>query len=242
MSLKAVSWALEQDVSDALAKLVLIGLCDAHNGKSNRCFPSKSELRKAASCSDRTVDRKLEWLRENGWIEIATRYAESGRQTSNEYTINFDAVEGVTVTGRGVTSDVGEGVTADAPYEQEERTGNTTLLREGANDLYSGLSEKLCQAAGITDETKSIGLINLSEPLNWLHNGCSLELDILPTIQNIGAKGGTVKTWKYYTEAIFEAKATRLRPAPDVQSKANQSSKPTQQSYADRIAKLEAAR
>lgn len=215
MSLKAVSWALEQDIPDGFAKLVLIGLCDAHNGKTGRCYPSKKELCKAASCNERTVLRKLEFLQDNGWLEVRPRYDETGRQTSNEYYINFDGGEGDTQSPRGDTAVRGEGDTVVTPYELEEGTGNTTLQARAREFLIPpNLSDKLCEAAGITDETKSVGLLVLSEPLNWIENGCDLELDILPAIRSRARPG--ITSWAYFRKPVYEAKAAREAPPPKV--------------------------
>lgn len=101
------------------------------------------------------------------------------------------------------------------PPESENRDRDTTLT--GARDL-DGLSERLCEAAGIRDETASPGLLAVSEPLNWLRSGCDLEADVLPTLKAVAAKkrGGPPKTWAYFSNAVFEARDRRLAPAPDV--------------------------
>ena len=80
-----------------------------------------------------------------------------------------------------------------------------------------GLSDRLCQAAGISDVQKSIGHLNLSEPLHWRQSGCDLEMDILPTIRRIAASGKRPNGWAYYSKAIFEARDKRLAPSPAVQ-------------------------
>jgi len=74
MSIKAVSWALEQDVSDPIAKLVLIGLADRYNDERGIAWPAIKWLAIAGSCSDRTVTRKLSKLEELGLISINRRF------------------------------------------------------------------------------------------------------------------------------------------------------------------------
>ena len=68
MSIKAVSWALEQYVSDPVAKLVLIGIADRYNDERGYAWPSVAWLSKAASVSDRTVRRKLRLLEDQGFL------------------------------------------------------------------------------------------------------------------------------------------------------------------------------
>lgn len=74
MSIKAVSWALELDMSDAIAKLVLIGLADKYNDKLGFGFPAVKWLATVAGCSDRTVRRKLSDLQEQGYVTVDRRF------------------------------------------------------------------------------------------------------------------------------------------------------------------------
>jgi hypothetical protein len=68
MSIKAVSWALEQYVSDPVAKLVLVGIADRYNDEQGYAWPSVAWLAKAASVSDRTVQRKIKLLSDQGFL------------------------------------------------------------------------------------------------------------------------------------------------------------------------------
>jgi len=124
LSIRAVAWALDQDVSDAYAKLVLIGMCDSHNGETSACHPAKSTLARKASCSIETVTKKIKWLVENGWIEAVPRFDNSGRQTSNSYSLLMDNIpngEGVSQTRGGVPADRGEGVYCDTPIKNRNK-------------------------------------------------------------------------------------------------------------------------
>ena len=73
MSIKAVSWALEQFVADPVAKLVLIGIADRFNDEQGYAWPSVAWLSKAASVSDRTVRRKLRLLEEQGFLATTSQ-------------------------------------------------------------------------------------------------------------------------------------------------------------------------
>jgi len=90
--------------------------------------------------------------------------------------------------------------------EPEPKPDNTTLPDARA----------MCAALGITDETKSIGLLSLSDPIYWISSGCDMEMDILPTLRQIGARGKVVTSWAYCSRAVFEARDKRLAPSPQV--------------------------
>lgn len=114
---------------------------------------------------------------------------------------------------------------------------HTTLQGAGAPDPdVQNLSERLCEAAGITDETKTPGLLVLSEPLNWLENGCDLEEDVLPFLNTQKSKAGRVRSWSYYRQGVFEYRATRLAPPPDVKAKPRYAKKETTAERVKRIA------
>lgn len=131
MSSKAVGWALEQHMPDAVMKLVLISLADAHNGGTGKCFPSLDYIAKQACTSRSTVIRKLKALEEQGWITVEPNHEKTGRQTSNAYVLHIEKRsegEGVTVTplpGGGCQADTPEGVTAmTPPYIEPEEEPN----------------------------------------------------------------------------------------------------------------------
>ena len=73
MSIKAVSWGLEQYISDPVAKLVLIGIADRYNDEQGYAWPSVAWLAKAASVSERTVRRKLRLLEEQGFLATTSQ-------------------------------------------------------------------------------------------------------------------------------------------------------------------------
>lgn len=87
MSIRAVSWALEYDLGDPIAKLVLIGIADKYNDERGFAWPSVKWLATAASCSERTVRRKLTLLQERGLIGIDHRFNDTScyRIVSNGY-------------------------------------------------------------------------------------------------------------------------------------------------------------
>jgi hypothetical protein len=129
MSIQAVSWVLDRTIPDPAAKLVMISLANAYNGKSGRCFPTIEQIALESSCSRSTVKRKLQWLAEMGWIAIHEVRDRTGRQLANSYSICFDleAGEGFTLTPRGFNSEPGEGFTCEPPLKEPEEIPEDTL-------------------------------------------------------------------------------------------------------------------
>lgn len=105
---------------------------------------------------------------------------------------------------------------------------NTTLhWRERANlDRLEADLLKACN--GAASAAASPGLLSMAEPIKWLENGCDLDLDILPTVKARAHKlrPGSLKAWSYFTDAIADAKATRLKPMPNGGARANYEPKP----------------
>ncbi len=137
MSIPAIAWALKQDVGDPIAKLILISLSNAFNGKTGRCFPSFQHLIKESGSSRSTVIRKLQFLEENGWIKITTVFDSDGRQTANNYELGCqaDTGEGFNLTLGGCHSyDTGEGVRCDTPYKEPEEVTGKSILSETSSD------------------------------------------------------------------------------------------------------------
>jgi Helix-turn-helix domain len=70
MSIQAVAWALDQDIRDPLAKLILISLANHADHTTGFCYPPMKLIAKEASCDRRTVIRKLPLLTDAGYIRI----------------------------------------------------------------------------------------------------------------------------------------------------------------------------
>ena len=56
---------------------------------------------------------------------------------------------------------------------------------------------------------RSAGVVAL-----WRHNGFSFWDEVLPTIKALVDGGAKVKSWAYFTDAIAECRANRLKPIP----------------------------
>lgn len=81
------------------------------------------------------------------------------------------------------------------------------------------LARELANAGGraLANPASAPGLLVLSEPINWIRNGCDLRADILPTIQArcSRARPSSIRSWSYFTEAVYQARDNRLKPAPE---------------------------
>ncbi len=81
------------------------------------------------------------------------------------------------------------------------------------------LARELADAGGraLAKPASAPGLLVLSDPMNWIRNGCDLKADILPTIQArcSRARPSSIRSWSYFTKAVYQARDTRLKPAPE---------------------------
>ena len=77
MSIKAVSWALEQKLSDPVGKLILIAIADRYNDEYGYAWPSVTWLSIVGDCSERTVRRKLRQFEEADIIATTKRHNET---------------------------------------------------------------------------------------------------------------------------------------------------------------------
>ena len=91
MSIKAVSWAFDQQIDDPLAKLVLIAVADHINESTGDAWPSVERLEYMTCASRRTVLRKLKLLEQTGFLQRTKRF-----NKTDLYQLNM---VGVTQTG-----------------------------------------------------------------------------------------------------------------------------------------------
>jgi len=69
MSVEAMAWAFRQKLEDSQIKLILLALCD-HCDDDGMCWPSHERLADKASCSTKTVQRRLNDLED---LRLITR-------------------------------------------------------------------------------------------------------------------------------------------------------------------------
>ncbi len=73
-------------------------------------------------------------------------------------------------------------------------------------------------AGGGALNSQSIEIQPASEIIRWLNAGCDMTLDILPAVAGVAARcrPGSVRSWAFFSNAVFEARDRRLAPAPTV--------------------------
>jgi len=91
MSVRAMAWAWRQQLSGP-EKLVLMAVAD-HADDDGICWPGNAHIARKCNLSQRSVQRHIKNLIDNGYMTARRRYRETGGQTSNLYVLN---VEGVT--------------------------------------------------------------------------------------------------------------------------------------------------
>lgn len=148
MSIKAVSWALEESISDPIAKLVLIGIADKYNEDRGFAWPAVKWLATAASCSSRTVQRKLLWLEDEGYINIDRRFNET-----NCYGLPRLDAGGVTVSpgdravsGGGDRAVSGGGDTSCHPNNKNNKNYNHNIRAKQKVSDWSPSDEDIAYA------------------------------------------------------------------------------------------------
>ena len=88
MSFEVMAWAVEQDVSNAGQKLVLLLLANHTNGHTGQCNPSQTLLAKECCMGLSTLRRHLIELEEAGLISVVHQYADNMKRP-NQYIVNF---------------------------------------------------------------------------------------------------------------------------------------------------------
>ena len=84
MSVKAISWAFEQNVTPSAAKFVLVALAN-YGDQQGYCYPSQEMLAKDTGQSDRSVRSHLIYLEERGLIRRERRSNRHGHRMPDAY-------------------------------------------------------------------------------------------------------------------------------------------------------------
>ena len=174
------------------------------------------------NCARSTVQAAIKNLVEFGYMEVrmvTTPHEAGERDSAHEYRVRLDNDDYTPADLQGTPAGISAPPADPGPAPINDPCLTTTQRARETTVIPVNLSQRLCDAAGIDDETKSVGLLVLSEPLNWLENGCDLEKDILPTIMARRKVG--IRSWAYFSQAVFEAKAKRTagQPAQSIHGK-----------------------
>jgi DNA-binding transcriptional ArsR family regulator len=90
MSVRAMAWAWRQQLSGP-EKLVLMALAD-HADEDGICWPGNAHIARKCNLSQRSVQRHVKNLIDNGYMTAHRRFRNTGGQTSNRYALNVDGV------------------------------------------------------------------------------------------------------------------------------------------------------
>lgn len=88
MTIRAMNWAWGIDLQPAM-KLVLLKLADRAND-NGECWPGMESVAALCGLSARTLIRHIDKMEAMGLLYKSKRKDESGRQTTNLYTLNMD--------------------------------------------------------------------------------------------------------------------------------------------------------
>lgn len=110
---------------------------------------------------------------------------------------------------------------------QNPISNNTTLLARPAFDRsresLDALQDKLLSACNgaAANPAACPAILSMSEPIRWIEGGCDLELDVLPTIRERAHRMApqSVRNWRYFSQAVADAKAAREAPMPEGQAR-----------------------
>lgn len=91
MSVEALSWAFQQEVTPAAKKLVLIALANRAD-EEGYCYPGYKKLASQCSMARSTVILHVKALEKEGFIEISSQQRENGSDTSNLYRLGLNRV------------------------------------------------------------------------------------------------------------------------------------------------------
>lgn len=233
--------------------------------KQGWSFPSTSKIAEMIGAHRVSVSKALSNLAACGYVETRTRYRNDGGQTSNEYRILFDApsvqgsldldmptapdyedeppvADSLPPCSETATPPVASGATP--PVAEPLHHINEPTLTPQANAVVDGAG-----GASVPEFAKVyqrvIEILNSPTPYSggpvhqWLAGGAIPEVDIYPTIERI-AKGRAHPpgSLKYFTQAIADAVADRLKPMPEGKPHAKPSAshhQPASQSKTDRL-------
>lgn len=155
MSIKAVSWALEQSLKDPTGKLVLIALADRYNDEYGHAWPSVAWLATAGDCSERTIRRKLRELEAKGLVSVTHRHNETSSYKLPIYEaqwISGQSHRGDNLSGGDITvsGQVGDIAVSAKQYHTNNNTKYTVddlvlddAMRKYAEDLGLDADEVL---------------------------------------------------------------------------------------------------
>lgn len=135
MSLVAMGWAWEQEVSSG-AKLVLLALADRANEDDGTCWPGLKTVARKVGLSERVVRKHVESLEGDGLLRREVRTRADGSQTSNLIVLSM--------TGGAVTDDRGgRSPVTDRTEPTREPTSSAKLKKTAGAKILAAEEEPI---------------------------------------------------------------------------------------------------
>ncbi len=180
---------------------------------------------KAERTAVETVLREFFDLRETGWHHSRCdreieRYQQKREKARKSADARWSAQKSQCETDADAMRSHSEGNALQSPVTSHQILDDDDNARARSRSNLNEIETALREAAGESLDPTSTGLMVLSLPLAWAADGCDFELDVLPAIRAASARAspGTIRSWKYFTQAVADAKARRLAPMPEGRS------------------------
>lgn len=192
MRLSVRVWRRVRDGLIALGKIIAKNGCLTNSRFEKERQKRAEEMRKKAAAAD------------TRWGKTAKTLAKSSGKSSAKFSSNQDEKP-------NKINETASDVHIVARIQNPESNRRSSRLTD--TELSAALES--AAAACLKNPAASPGLLILSEPRRWLEQGCDLELDILPALRAVAARGTrNIGGWGYFTNAVAEARARRTAPMP----------------------------
>lgn len=195
-------------------------LADRHNPDYG-CFPSQDQLACDAEMSVSSLNDHLAKLEEMGLIRRVRRInPETRRQMSTRYILGFEpefSQEPSPKFGDGngpkPSPKNGDFRLRNSETNPVREPVNTTQRRGAASEAEAACLEAC--GPGLSEAARKQIVATGHVIDGWLEAGLDLEADVLPIIRERTAteRSNPIRTWDYFTDAIWHAHAQRRRQA-----------------------------
>ena len=206
MSNEALTWAFKQTIKSG-PKFVLVALAD-YADECNSCYPNFEQISAKTSIAIRSISRHVEDLEKQGFLTTERTRNSTGNLGRYRYSLHLPIWQ----VGSIPTCQNRQSLPAKlAGHNPQDKPSITTTTKREREDNFL---DKLFKAGGgVINETVS-AIYTSTIPARWItgKNSADLALDILPTISRLceGKTSGSIKSWAYFQNAIFEARDKRL--------------------------------
>ena len=239
MSVQAITWAYQTDISDPIKKFILVTLGN-YADEYGVCWPSQTTIIAACPCSVRKLRECLKSLEADAWIQRIQRRRKNGSRRSDavllvgflerkiplladEHPILalLDVVPDDTLTtiNRHVVPGPPRHVVPDPPargaaLEPSLEPSITTTGARGAREPWldrclEAVNSHAVDAAALASNHELLAI--------WKREGYDLDADVIPLLVARTEVPRPVEqritSWAYFRDALRSAKTKRLRQA-----------------------------